>query len=112
MSGVYFDLDEAIPKGFLPATDEPVVIAYRAVPVDALEIVSAGVRHHDAGAAFVPWTPAAAHSGFFIEIGGGIEHNTGKVLGQLAGRARHVGDRPGRSEIMAKIDDPRHAVQL
>ena len=46
---------EPVPERVLPTADESVVVANGAVPMNALQVIGAGIRHDDAGAtAHVP----------------------------------------------------------
>ena len=72
---------EPVPESILPAADGTVVVANGAVPMNALQIIGAGIRHDDAGAAAPSWTSSAADAGFVIKVGRGIDDDTGEVLG-------------------------------
>jgi hypothetical protein len=71
---------EPIPESILPAADESVVIANGAVPMNALQVIGAGIRHDDAGATAPSRTSATADSGFVIKIGRGIDDDAREVL--------------------------------
>lgn len=72
---------EPIPKRVLPATDQSVVVANGAVPMNARQFIRAGIRHDDAGATAPSRASAASDAGFVIQIGRGIDDDTGEVLG-------------------------------
>ena len=51
-------------------------------------------------------TPATTHTGFLVEVGRGVEHDAGKVLGEQTRAAGQLGHGPSGCQIMAQIDDP------
>ena len=72
---------ESVPERVLPAADEPVVIADGAVPMNALQIIGAGIGHHGPGAPASSRTSATADARFIIKVGRGIDDDAGEVLG-------------------------------
>lgn len=112
VSGDFIRFGKAIPERVLPTPDHSVVIAYRAVPMNAAILIGRGIGHDDAEAASMPWVPTAAYGGLLVEVRGGIDNDAGKVLGQQAGAAGHIGERAGWGQVVAQIDNPgvTHAV--
>lgn len=78
---------EPIPHGVLPAADESVVVADRAVPEDAAVLVVGGIGHDDALAAAMARSSPAAHGGRIIEVVGGVDNDAGEVFGEQPGAA-------------------------
>ena len=72
---------EPVPKRVLPTADESVVVADGTVPMNALQVIGAGVRHDDAGATASSRTAATANAGFVVKIGRGIDDDAREVLG-------------------------------
>jgi hypothetical protein len=73
---------EPVPERVLPAADESVVIANGAVPMNALQVIGAGIRHDDAGATAPSRASTTADSRLVIKIGRGIDDDARKVLGE------------------------------
>jgi len=72
---------EPVPERVLPAADESVVVANGTVPMNALQVIGAGIRHDDAGARAASRTSATTDARFIIKIGRGIDDDAGEVLG-------------------------------
>ena len=73
---------QPVPERVLPTADEPVVITNGAVPMNALQVIGAGIRHDDAGARSPSRTPATADAKFVIKVGRGIDDDAREVLGE------------------------------
>lgn len=72
---------ESVPESVLPAADESLVVANGAMPMNALQVIGAGIRHDDAGARAPSPTSATTDARFIIKIGRGIDDDAGEVLG-------------------------------
>src|ERR1700679_3098363 len=97
---------EPVPERVLPAADESAVLAIGAVPMNALQVIGAGIRHDHAGATAPSRASATADAGFLIKIGRCIDDDAREVLGQSSCWGRHIGERTRRVEIVPKVDDP------
>jgi hypothetical protein len=97
---------EPVPERVLPAADESVVIADGTIPVDASQVVSAGIGHHHPGATAPSWTSATANARFVIKVSRGIDNDAGEILRKQPRRGRHIGECARWVEVMPEIDDP------
>lgn len=99
-------MSKAIPERPLPASDDAMVVANRAVPVNAIVLVPGRIGHYNSLAALVLWPASATNSGQIIEIGCCIYNDTSEVLGQESCSRGHISERAGGGKIMAQINDP------
>lgn len=97
---------KAIPECALPASDDSMVVAYRAVPVNAIVLVCGRIGHYNSLAALVLRPASATNGGWIIQMRRRIYNDTGEVLRQESCSSGHVGKCTGRREIVAQIDDP------
>lgn len=97
---------KAIPERPLPASDDSMVVANRAVPVNALVLVCGRIGHYNSLAALVLRPASATNSGWIIEMRRRIYHDTGEVLRQESCSRWHFGKCTGGREIVAQINDP------
>lgn len=97
---------KAVPEGLLPAADDSIVRARRAIPINTVVLVAGRIGDHDPGATPMLRPAAALHVRWIVDVGSGIDYDAGEVLGQEPSSRGHLGDGTGGTEIMPKIDDP------
>ena len=90
----------------MPAADESVVIADGAVPINTVQVIGVGIRHHGSRATPPSWTSATADAGLFIKVSRGIDNDAGAILRKQPRRGRHIGECARWVEVMPEIDDP------
>jgi len=79
-------VSKAIPERPLPASDDSMVVAYGAVPVNTIVLVCGRIGHYNSPAALVLRPASATNSGQIIEIGCCIYNDTDEVLRQESAR--------------------------
>jgi hypothetical protein len=97
---------KAIPERPLPTSDDSMVVANRAVPVNAVVLVPGRIGHYNSLSALVVRPASATNSGWIIEMCRCIYNDTGEVLRQESCSRGHIGERAGGREIVAQINDP------
>jgi hypothetical protein len=73
---------EAVPERVLPTSDEPMVAAQRAIPVDAVHGVTRWKTHNDPHTTATPRSAATANPRRIANAGRRVDHDTCKVFGQ------------------------------
>jgi hypothetical protein len=77
----FFVYRESVPDGVLPAADESVVIAHRAMPMNAVQVIGTGIGHYDPRATASSRTSSTADARFIIKVCRRIKDDVGEVLG-------------------------------
>jgi len=95
-----------VPKRVLPATDQSIVVADGAAPVNAVQVIGSRIRHDGTGTAAASWTAAAANARFLIEVGRGIDNDAGEILREEPRSGRHIGQCARWIEVVTLIDNP------